>query len=413
MGNSSFGAISNYSCNDGNLSRNSITPEYWETSSISDEYRANSIATAVIMLVLLLVGVPCNITIIFSIFHQRLYKEATHILLLNLAISDLLVCLLVMPFIIVTGFAGEYIFGNSDYTRCQVCKTGLIFTGLTVLSLNIVGLISIDRFIFIKFPLRYNRYVTANRVLVVLIAVWLLSTFEAILPLFGFGDIRFAYPNTACLVSFVGESKLIALNVYYAVVLVVLSLLPLIAIIITNVSIACIARRQIRSVYKIRQTFRNKADLDEYDAKLGKEINRQKNRKQLVLIRAFGAILVSNFVVYTPLVIVTVLFLVLDESVGIPLGVLTFVHISLMIHSIIHPLIEGLFIPEIKATFRKLFCIILCQQLRTRTTSNTPSGSNAVTSSVDMTMSEDDGLISYTGNCLDNCNLALLPISQT
>ena len=418
MGNSSTGMMSpTYSCYaDEGLSKNSVTPYYWETASISDDYRANSLATAAIMLILVLVGVPCNGIIIISIIHQKLYRETTHILLLNLAISDLLVCVLVMPFVIVAGFSGSYVFGDSDYVRCKVCQSGLIFTLLTVLSLNIVGLISIDRFIFIKFPLRYSKYVTVPRVVLAVVIAWVLSTFEAIMPLFGFGDIRFAYPNTACLVSFVGESKLIGLNIYYAVVLIVLSLVPLTAIIVTNVLITCIAKKQISRVYRTRKSFRNETDLKTYNVNLRKHIRKRKNMKQLVLIRAFAAILIANIIVYFPLVIITILLLVLNDDKNLPLGMLTAVHFCLMIHSILHPLIEGCFIPEIKMTFKKIFGIVHIQKLIRQRKANAAivnrSDDTLATQSMDLDGSEDNRPVSPTGSCLDNCNLALLPISQ-
>ena len=188
MGNSSI-SLPDYSCSDANLSRNSVTPEYWESSSISDDFRANSTATAVIMLILFIVGLPANIIIIVSILYQKLYKETTHILLLNLAISDLLVCLLVMPFTIVTGFAGGFIFGDSDHTRCQVCQTGLILIVLTSFSVGILAMISVDRFIFIKFPLRYETVVTLPRITIAIIVTLLFSILHSILPLFGFGEL--------------------------------------------------------------------------------------------------------------------------------------------------------------------------------------------------------------------------------
>ena len=150
MGNSSIGFVVTHSCKDDNISRSSITPEYWDSAGISEAYKVNSFALAVIMLIFLLIGLPANATIIVTIIYRKLYKETTYILLLNLAISDFLVCLLVLPFQIIAGFAGGYIFGESDYRRCQVCQAGLILTALTVFSINMLAFMSIDRFVFIK-----------------------------------------------------------------------------------------------------------------------------------------------------------------------------------------------------------------------------------------------------------------------
>ena len=353
MGNSSASFLPQYSCNDANLSRNSVTPEYWETSSISDAYSANATATAVIMLLLLLVGLPANLILIISIIHQRLYKEATHILLLNLAISDLLVCLLVMPFTIVAGFAGEYIFGNSDYTRCQACQMGMIFITLTVFSVLVLGLISIDRFVFIKFPLRHPELVTVPRVVVVVLLAWGLSILQAILPLIGFGEYKLAYTISSCTVSFKGKSS----NIYYGAMLIALATVPVIITIVTNIWITCIVRKQIMKVYRTRRTITDREELKRYNENMRKK----RSSKQFVLMRAFGAILVGNLIAWLPTTVHVVVTLVIDLD-QIPIGVFLFVFLTFISHSVMHPLIEGFFIPETRKTFKAVLGINLCRK---------------------------------------------------
>ena len=338
-----------------------MTPEFWSVYSISDDYKRNSQATAVIMLLFLLIGLPGNAAIIVSIIHQKLYKETTHLLLLNLAISDFLVCLLVLPPIIVTGFVGEYIFGSSDYVRCQVCQTGIISIGLTIFSLNILGLISLDRFIFIKFSLYYNQYVTMPRAIVIITITWLLSIFQCTFPLFGFGEISFAYSLTSCSVLSHGRGKLSIANIYYPVFLISLALIPIIFIIVVNIWIACIVRKQIVMVYRTRRSFGNRHSLNEYNKELKKKITKKRNEKQLGLIRAFGAILVSNLVAWMPIIFHNAILLFIDSSI-LPLGNYSFVLISFVMHSVLHPSIEGCFIPEIKMTFKTVLGISYLQK---------------------------------------------------
>ena len=368
MGNTST-SISSISCNVENLSRHSVTPEYWDSASISGEFSANSTAIAVILLLFLLVGLPANVVIIVNILHQKLYKEATHILLLNLAISDLLFCVLIIPINVTAGFAGGYIFGGSDYVRCQVCKTGVIFTALSVFSVNILGLISLDRFIFIKYPLRYNSLVTPRRLVVVVLVTWLISIFEAILPLIGFGEVKYAYSITTCAISLVGKSRAVK-NIYYEVFLVAMNLIPISVIAVTNIWIVCIVRKQIRKVYRSRKSFASQEERREYDKGLHKEIRKRRNKKQLALIKAFGAILIGNLIVWTPLVIQIIVALSISSVNLIPLGLYSFVYLTFVLHSIIHPLIEGIFIPDIKRTFKAVLGISLHVSEVSQTTQN-------------------------------------------
>ena len=147
-----------------NISKNSITTEYWDQASINHDFKVASIVLATILLFFLIIGLPSNVILIINIIKDL--KLPTYILLLNLAIADVLVCAIFMPFPIVSGYAGGFIFGNSDKVRCQVCQLGIIYTGLSIASLNLLALISLDQFLYIKFPLRYHLYVTPKRTIV-------------------------------------------------------------------------------------------------------------------------------------------------------------------------------------------------------------------------------------------------------
>ena len=357
MGNSSTAHLPGsllYSCvGDANLSRNSVTPEYWDTSSINNDYKNSGLAIAIILLACSFIGLPANAIIIVTIILRRLYKEITHILLLNLAISDFLLCLLVMPQTIVSGFAGGYVFGSSDYVRCQVCQMGLIVTALTLFSVYILGFLSVDRFIFIKFPLNYKKYITVPRVIASVVSAWVLSISVAVLPFSRFGEIRYTHVSSACFLSFMGKSLL------YAVFLVMLALIPVTIIIITNIWIFCIVRKQIREVYRVRRTLTSNQERRAQHERMCKMIVKKKNAKQLKLIRVFGAILIATFVVWFPFVLNVVVVSTADLS-KVPLGWYVFIYICINLHAVLHPLIEGYLIPEIKLTFMKILGISAC-----------------------------------------------------
>ena len=125
--------MENYSCADGSgLSSNSVTKDYWDSSG--DDARSHSLATALLTLCFILVGLPNNLLIVVSILRQHLYREPTYILLLNLALIDLL-CFFLMPSPVLSGLAGEFVFGRNDVTRCKVCQMGIVlplFAELTI-----------------------------------------------------------------------------------------------------------------------------------------------------------------------------------------------------------------------------------------------------------------------------------------
>ncbi len=366
MGNSSTSFLPVYSCFDSNLSRNSVTPQYWDTYSISEDFRITSRIYAIVTLLFFIIGLPSNIVIIVSIIKQKLYRSTTNILLLNLAVSDLLFCLLVIPFITITGFAGSFIFGGSDYTRCQLCQFGVVLPILSVFSVNIICFISVDRFIFIKFPLRYEMWVTKSRAVIIIAFLWLLAFAEGILPVFGIREMRFSYRVLTCALNLGDEAqKHVIANIEYGILLASLQVIPISVTIIANIWIACIARVQIGKVYRIRRSFVNQEDLTEHNRTLRRKINRKKNKVQLVLVRVFGGIVAVTFIAWTPIILL-VLTVAIADSESVPLGYYCISYLFYLMHPVLHSLIEGCFIPEIKATFIKVTGISLYYKLLTK-----------------------------------------------
>ena len=344
-------------CYDVNLSKTSVTPEYWDSHDISDDYRNSSIFTAVTMLLFLLIGLPGNAVIIVTIVKKRLYRQITHILVLNLAIADFLLCLVTMPLTVVAGFAGGYIFGSSDHTRCGVCQIGVLLTFFSVFSVKMICLISLDRFIFVRFPLYYDRFVTKKKVVVIVLVLWLIAVLEAIPPLFGFGEIKYAFSQSSCYLNFFPKFRR---GLYYSFILIALSVLPVVVTIVTTIWVACIARKQVRKIYGTRTGSTNHEPTEDQAAV--KRNKKKMMRKQLMLIRAFGSILVGNIIIWSPVVVFSVVFLTVDRF-SIPLGIYTCTYISFVMHAVLHPIIEGCFIPEIKAAFVKLLGFYRCRKL--------------------------------------------------
>lgn len=414
MGNSSTSHLPAYrSCEDANISGNSITPEYWDTASISQDFRMSSLAVATILLLFLVIGLPSNVILIVSIISKHLYREPTHILLLNLAIADLLVCLLFMPFGIVSGYAGSFVFGNSDKMRCQVCQFGLVYTALSVASLNILGLISIDRFVFIKYPLHYGRYITTTTTVLAIAFVWFYSAAQSVLPLFGFGQIRYTYSACMCQLYLDGSTNLTK-NIYYVVLLVLLGLIPVAVMIVSNTWIIVIVNVHIKKLYVIRRSLGNRRQLRNHQLSIRKEVTKSKNRKQLGVLRAFGMIFIANLITWLPLILLTVFSFTVDET-SIPIVIYVLVFLSFISHSILHPIIEGCFIPELRTSFKKIVCSCKDKCLRKNIKDSVTHRSTA-SINISLGGTVDNGDAGWSSrscrSCLDLCNFALLPESQ-
>ena len=343
-----------YSCYDSNLSDSSATPGLWE---ISDKTRSAALCTSLFTLTFIVVGLPSNALIVISILMQRLYKEPTLILLLNLAIADFLVCALVMPFTVVSGFSGGFALGDNDADKCKWCKMGVLFVALCLFSLHVLALVSLDRFIFVKFPMKYHRVVTVQRTVLCVLLLWTISISISMAPIFGFGDVHFGHAHSTCTVKIRGETR-ITKNINYFILLVAEALFPLTILFITNIWLACIVQKQIRRIYfMIKQSLPK--DKEQISLGIKKQLSKDKNCKQVQLMRVFGAILISNVITWLPF-IGRVLAVIIKGNDDFPPWVYVFVYLSLSFTAVVHPLIQASLIPEIRRYCKYLMAKSVC-----------------------------------------------------
>lgn len=348
--NSSFA----YTCNEGGLSNVSVTPEFWD---IPERNRPAVLSTAVFTLAFIIVGVPSNLLIILSILWQRLYQEPTYILFLNLAIADLLVCILVMPFTVVSGFAGRYILGGSDSSKCKWCVTAVIFVALCLVSLHTLALMSVDRFVFIKLPMKYNRVVTVRKTVCCVVVLWVLCCTVSLCPILGFGDVAFGLLIATCTITLRGATEVTS-NVHYFIFLVAVAVFPLSVLVATNTWVACIVQKQIRNIYlAVKKSLPR--DQEQVTASIKRRLSKEKNRKQLQFMRVFGAILLSNVVTWLPLII-RIVAAAIKGNDEFPNWVYVSVYLSISFTAVFHPLIQACLLPEIRKYCRFFIAKAMC-----------------------------------------------------
>nr|DBA32283.1 TPA: hypothetical protein GDO54_000086 [Pyxicephalus adspersus] len=97
-------------------------------------------------------------------------RTITNSFLLSLAISDIMVALLCMPFTLIPNLMGNFIFGEA------ICKTAAYFMGISVSvsTFNLVA-IAIERYSAICNPLQSRVWQTRSHAYKVIAATWILS----------------------------------------------------------------------------------------------------------------------------------------------------------------------------------------------------------------------------------------------
>ena len=153
-----------------------VTKEVWAFNPTVPNRLAARFSITIIGFLLMVIGLFWNLLILIVVTKKRHYKkQPTIVLLINLAVINILVCTLIIPFNIVAGITGEYSFGSSDVVRCRVCKTGAIYSITIFAALTNLALMSVDRLVYIKLALKYATIVTNKRIFIAVLAAWAFS----------------------------------------------------------------------------------------------------------------------------------------------------------------------------------------------------------------------------------------------
>ena len=375
-----------------NFSQDVISPELWVLEEV---YRNYTLSIGVVLSIFLLIGIPWNSVVIIVILKNRLFVQPAIVLLLNLAVTDLLLCVLVMPFNIVSAFADEFLFGSSDYVRCQVCQMGIMLNILLLMSVYNVTLLSLDRFLYVRVPMRYEKIVTTKRVILVLTLCWFVFMLFSLLPLLGIGTIGFSQVISTCAIkaSSMGPNiKYLYLWMYVAVACFV----PIIILLVTNIWMLCIVKKGISKGF--HRAVRNSLGQGGRPS-LTIELKDKYKRNQIRLLQIFGAIFCANIITWVPILGSLILLVI----VIVP-GVVVFAHLCLLFQAVIHPILQVLLLRDIRVEFSHLF--YLCsRQCRAR------FGRTLITAPNDEDVNEDtEGVCSRKCLCcsvLDTCAVVL------
>ncbi|XP_030014867.1 dopamine receptor D2 like [Sphaeramia orbicularis] len=139
---------------------------------------------AVLLVLLIFFVVFGNVLVCVAVSRERALQTTTNYLIVSLAVSDLLLATLVMPWGVYLEVVGEWRF---SLIHCDILLT-LDVMMCTASILNLCA-ISIDRYTAVAMPLLYNtRYSSRRRVAVMIAVVWFLSFAISCPLLFGLNN---------------------------------------------------------------------------------------------------------------------------------------------------------------------------------------------------------------------------------
>ncbi|XP_007424603.1 alpha-1A adrenergic receptor [Python bivittatus] len=150
------------------------------TQTVEQVNISKAILLGVIFGGLIVFGVLGNIVVILSVACHKHLQSVTHYYIINLAVADLLLTSIVLPFSAIFEILGYWVFGR---IFCNIwAAVDVLCCTASIMSLCVI---SIDRYIGVSYPLRYPAIVTEKRGLLALLCVWALSLMISIGPLFG------------------------------------------------------------------------------------------------------------------------------------------------------------------------------------------------------------------------------------
>ncbi|XP_074528928.1 adenosine receptor A2b [Halichoeres trimaculatus] len=132
----------------------------------------------VIEVVIAVLSISGNVLVCWAVAINTTLKNATNYFLVSLAVADILVGCLAIPFAITISIGISLDFYGCLFLACFV----LVLTQSSIFSLLAIA---IDRYLAVKIPLRYKELMTGKTAREIIAILWFLSFVIGLIPFFG------------------------------------------------------------------------------------------------------------------------------------------------------------------------------------------------------------------------------------
>ena len=148
-----------------------------------------------------------NLVVCLVFYRSPSLRTVTNYFVISLALTDLLMSVLVMPLVVTSSIANEWITGQLGCKLMQVCGNAL--AGISVLT---IMLLAVNRYFCVVRPTLYIYVFSKKRSIAMAVSVWIATIF-AVLVQFVFTGMRFrtfTFQPTICFRDFPSTSSSIA-----------------------------------------------------------------------------------------------------------------------------------------------------------------------------------------------------------
>ncbi|XP_066501884.1 adenosine A2a receptor b [Hoplias malabaricus] len=299
-----------------------------------------SMAYICMELLIALLAVVGNVLVCWAVCLNSNLQSITNFFVVSLAVADIAVGLLAIPFAIVisTGFCSN--FHGCLFIACFV----LVLTQSSIFSLFAIA---VDRYIAIKIPLRYNSLVTSKRAKGIIAVCWILSVIIGLTPMLGWNMKAINVTNSSCPAGMteclfekvVTMDYMVYFNFFGCV------LMPLLAMLVIYARIFMAARRQLRQMEQKLCHGHSHSDGSSTRSTLQREVHAAKSL----------AIIVGLFAVcWLPLHIINCFTLFCPKCARPPVWIMYLAIILSHANSVVNPFIYAYRIRDFRHTFRRI-----------------------------------------------------------
>ena len=268
-----------------------------------------------------------NLLVVYVINKDTRLKNVTNMFIRNLALTDISMATLHMPFWVVSIYTGTW---NFSETWCEV-SASIQFT-LDTASIFNMGLIALNRYIRVVKPALYSKLFASKRTAqFYCVLVWLVAMLLATPPLYGWG--KMAYHSKFFVCTFNWQVKYISYAILTA------------GGVVNGVTTAI-----FYFYYKIYQTVKVSTQNMNAHGKENGVITSNFRRTDMKLLKTSFTVVCVFLMTWGPVSIVVII-----ESAGclIPKEVYTVVIYLMFSSCLVNPIIYGIMNPQFKLAFKK------------------------------------------------------------
>ncbi|KAM9319296.1 LOW QUALITY PROTEIN: G-protein coupled receptor 161 [Gastrophryne carolinensis] len=207
-------------------------------SEAAAENGATIVAESIAIIVIDILICLGNLVIVVTLYKRSYLLSLSNKFVFSLTLSNLLLSMLVLPFVVVSSILREWIFG---VVWCNF--SALLYMLISSASMLTLGIIAIDRYYAVLYPMVYPMKITGNRAVLAIAYVWLHSLIGCLPPLFGWSSLEFDNFKWMCVAAWHKEAG------YTAFWQIWCALLPFLTMMVCYGFIFRVARIKARKIH--------------------------------------------------------------------------------------------------------------------------------------------------------------------